>query len=259
MSPTGYRAKGTNGDIMNRENETIDELRNRLRRKWGDYPLTILIINPINLRLVRIIGRTDITPNQLTVVSFMLMVLASFCLASVSRAVQAMGGVLVLIAFVIDCLDGDLARFKGITSPLGAMLDPILDRLGEFAVIIGIAVNGWRTTQDPIWLIGGIFLMGISQIYFYLVDAMVWKLPEKETLAAPRRPLTIGGTRVRFGAIEPFVWGQTLLVVCGVARWGVPIFSLMFTVGTLKVMVRLFRRANRLNSEKPEDFGIHTR
>ena len=113
-----------------------------------------------------------------------------------------------LIAYLFDCLDGDLARLKGLKSPLGAMLDPMLDRFGEFAIILGAAINGWRITQDYKWLIGGILLAGMSQIYFYLVDAMLKKLPEIKNKKKESKRLTIKGTRVRIGAIEPFMWGR---------------------------------------------------
>lgn len=244
---------------MEWQNENINQTRDRIRRSWGDYPLTILIINPINLRLLRLIGNSRIKPNQLTLISFAVMVLAAICLASVLHGVQAVGGVLILIAFLIDCLDGDLARFKDLKSPLGAMLDPILDRFGEVVLITGMAISGWRATNDPFWLIGGIFLVGASQIYFYLVDAIVWKLPEKKDKSLSSQHMTLWGTRVRFGAIEPFIWGETILAFFGVAHWGIPIFSVMFTLGCIKVFYGLFKKARSLDSEDLETYGVHTR
>jgi phosphatidylglycerophosphate synthase len=240
-------------------NETIAQTRHRLRRKWGDYPLTILIINPINIRLARLIGRTSITPNQLTVFSFLVLIAAAYCLASLQRWVQVSGGFLVLIAYLFDCLDGDLARLKGLKSPLGAMLDPMLDRFGEFAIILGVAINGWRITQDYKWLIGGILLVGMSQIYFYLVDAMLKKLPEIKNKKKESKQLTIKGTRVRIGAIEPFMWGQAFLAFFGVVHWGIFIFGVMFTLGSLGELFRIIIAASRIQTSDSERFGTHMR
>ena len=114
-------------------NETIAQTRDRLRRVWGDYLTTIIIINPINIRLVRLLGRTALTPNQLTVIAFCLTVASALCFSSPDWGFQSAGGGLLLLAFLVDCMDGDLARFKGLKSPLGAMLDPIFDRLGASA------------------------------------------------------------------------------------------------------------------------------
>ena len=245
------------------ERETISQTRERLRRNWGDYPMTILIINPINLRLVRMLGKTAVTPNQLTIISFLFMGVSACCLASVQGGIQAIGGCLLLFAYLIDCLDGDLARFKNLKSPLGAMLDPILDRFGEFAIAAGAAIGGWRISEDPKWLVGGIFLVGMSQIYFYLVDAMVWKLPEVPQKSDATQTIKLLNTRVRFGAIEPYFWGQAAFSFAGIAYWAVPLFGLMFTVGCVVVFIRLILKARKLDeaqyTNKPEDFGTHTR
>ena len=241
------------------KSETLEQTRNRLRRTWGDYPLTILVINPLSLRLVRIIGKTPITPNQLTILSFILTLTAALFIGSTQRSFQAFGGILLLIAYIIDCMDGDLARYKNLKSPLGAMLDPILDRFGEFAVIVALSLCGWRTTESEIWLIGGIFLAGMSQIYFYLVDAMVWKLPQNIKKNRAASSIRLLGTPVRFGAIEPFIWGLTILSLLGVAHWGIPIFSLMFTLGNLYAIKRVLNNSIRSKLNHSDFFGTHIR
>ena len=241
------------------KNESVAETRNRLRRSWGDYPLTILIINPINIRLARLVGHTPLTPNQITVISFMLTVLASILMASNRWSIQFAGGTFLLIAYLFDCLDGDLARLKGLKSTLGAMLDPMLDRFGEFAIVVGISINGWNLTKDYKWLIGGIVLVGMSQIYFYLVDAMLKKLPEVQKPFRSMRQFELKGTRVRIGAIEPFIWGQAGLSFLGVAHWGVIIFGVMFTIGSIGELFRIIIEARLMENKDSECFGTHFR
>lgn len=238
-------------------NETVDQTRLRLRRAWGDYPLTILIINPINLRIVRRIAHTSITPNQLTVASFLVMAIAACCIAFPEWKIQALGGMLILIAYLIDCLDGDLARLKGLKSPLGAMLDPICDRFGEFAIATGAAINGWHGTGQAGWLIGGIALVGMSQIYFYLTDAMLLKLYNKSRSVNSSKGPTLGDARLRFGAIEPYMWGQAVLALAGLARWGVPLFSAMFTVGCVVQVVRILLKTRDLEADHADRLGTH--
>lgn len=238
--------------------ETTAQTGERLRRVWGDYLLTILIINPVNIRLVRLVGRTSITPNQLTVISFLVAVVSASCMASVSPVIQATGGILLLISFLIDCLDGDLARLKGLKSPLGAMLDPILDRAGEFAVITGMAIGGWRENGNPEWLIGGIILAGMSQIYFYITDLMLNKLHAKNIPEVNTgHGLKIFGTRVRFGTIEPFIWGQALFALIGKARWGVPVFASMFTVAAVVQLFRLILRLRNASGRDSDEYTPH--
>ena len=242
------------------KNESVAETRKRLRRSWGDYPLTILIINPINIRLARLLGHTPITPNQISVISFMLTVLASILMASNRWSIQSAGGAVLLIAYLFDCLDGDLARLKGLKSPLGAMLDPMLDRFGEFAIIMGAAINGWNRTQDVRWLCMGIVLAGMSQIYFYLVDAMLKKIPHStQENKKDLKPIMLKGTRVRLGAIEPFIWGQSAFAIFGVTHWGVLVFSVMFSIGSIGEFFRIIIEARRMENKNSECFGTHFR
>ncbi len=245
--------------------ESLAETRERLRRRWGDYPLTILVFNPINLRLARWLGDTPVTPNQLTVVSFVMMAVAAVCFGAPSWPVQAVGGVLLWLSYLIDCLDGDLARYKQMKSPLGAMLDPMLDRFGEVLVGAGAAIGGFHLTGNPVWLVGGLALVGFSQVYFYLVDVMVKKLPAApvpgsgaaaEAIVVPKRMLR--GTPVRFGAIEPYLWGLSLLALAGRVHWGVPVFGAMFALGSVGQLVRVVRALRR--SELGEErFNTHVR
>ncbi len=238
-------------------NETIDQTRERLRRVWGDYLTTILVINPINVRLVRLVGRTAVTPNHLTVFAFCLTIVSALCFSSPDRVFQVAGAGLLLLAFLVDCMDGDLARLKELESPLGAMLDPIFDRLGEITVICGVAICGWRTTGEPLWLMGGIVGAGMSQVYFYITDLMLNKVQKDMGLADKSRSIKISGTRVRFGLIEPFIWGQALLGFCGVTHWGVPLFGLMFSACVVIQLYRLARLSRSFAKAKSEEYGAH--
>jgi len=239
------------------KNETVAQTRDRLRRVWGDYLLTILIINPINIRLVKLVGRTAMTPNHLTIIAFCLTVISALCFASVSWSIQAAGGGLLLFAFLLDCMDGDLARLKEMKSPLGAMLDPVFDRLGEIAVISGAAICGWRTTGESLWLVGGIILAGMSQVYFYITDLMLNKVQKDTGKVSRLRSIKILGTKVRFGTIEPFIWGQALLGFTGYVYWGILLFGVMFTACNIIQMYRLITLSRSFSNTESDEFGSH--
>lgn len=99
-------------------------------------------------------------PNTLTFVSFFLM-LAS-CALVLYR--QAFAGIyyrivialLIQLAFIIDCSDGQLARITGRMSKLGAWLDRLLDRIGEFAIFTVCGVLAWWQTEQMLFVILGL-------------------------------------------------------------------------------------------------------
>jgi phosphatidylglycerophosphate synthase len=239
------------------ENESLSQTRERLRRKWGDYPLTILIINPINLILVRKIAKTPITPNQLTLISFVITMAASGCFISTNHIIQITGGILLLLGYLIDCLDGDLARLKGLKSPLGAMLDPIMDRCGEMVIICGIALGGWRATSSTLWLVGGMLLLGVCQLYFYMTDAMLNIFKKETGLLNKISRKTLMGSPMRFGAIEPFIWGQAALACAGIPYWGVPVFGAMFAVFCSIQFYSLVKITRTNKTEQNDNFEFH--
>ena len=86
--------------------------------------------------VVSALGRLPITPNQVTVVGFVLTVVAS-CLAAFGQLRWA--GIVLIFAGTCDILDGALARSSNAGYPYGAFLDSTLDRYSEGAVYLGLA------------------------------------------------------------------------------------------------------------------------
>lgn len=83
----------------------------------------------------RVLSKTGVTPNTLTVMGFLVSVAAGVLIATEYFVV---GGLVTLFAGAFDLLDGPVARATGKTTKFGGFLDSILDRLSEAAVIAGI-------------------------------------------------------------------------------------------------------------------------
>jgi len=83
----------------------------------------------------RVLSKTGVTPNTLTVMGFLVSVAAAVLIA---KGYFLAGGLVVLFAGAFDLLDGPVARATGKTSKFGAFLDSTLDRLSEAAVLAGI-------------------------------------------------------------------------------------------------------------------------
>ena len=83
----------------------------------------------------RVLSKTGVTPNTLTVMGFLVSVAAGVLIATEYFLV---GGLVVLFAGAFDLIDGPVARATGKTTKFGGFLDSTLDRLSEAAVIAGI-------------------------------------------------------------------------------------------------------------------------
>ena len=101
--------------------------------------------------LVSALGRSPITPNQVTVVGLGLTFLAA---GLVAFGQLRWAGVVLIFAGTCDILDGALARSTNTSYPYGAFLDSTLDRYSEGAVYLGLAAY-FVTVGGPLqeWLV----------------------------------------------------------------------------------------------------------
>jgi phosphatidylglycerophosphate synthase len=101
---------------------------------------------------------TEVTPNQVTFASIAVFVVAAALLAAVPTWGGLVAAALLMQAsYVLDCTDGQLARYKGLASPVGALLDFLMDEVKAFLLVGAGAVRQWRVHEhDARWLLGGI-------------------------------------------------------------------------------------------------------
>ena len=97
---------------------------------------------------LRLIAPTPLTPNQVTVLSGLTAIVAGLVVgtASSARPWQAvLGGVLFFFSIVLDCVDGQLARLRKMSSFAGRALDGYTDVVSIAAIMVG--QMGWLLSQ----------------------------------------------------------------------------------------------------------------
>lgn len=138
----------------------------RQSKKKRDNFWTEWISRPPAAVLVWMLKGTSVTPNQV-----------SFCAIAVAGAGCAtlifwrtwlglvVAGLVLQLAYIIDCVDGQLARLKSMSSPVGALLDFMLDEVKAFMVIAAAAARLYLQTKDARWLLfglGGLFAAAVG-------------------------------------------------------------------------------------------------
>jgi 1L-myo-inositol 1-phosphate cytidylyltransferase / CDP-L-myo-inositol myo-inositolphosphotransferase len=120
--------------------QDLDRARRLLRRSLGgprDGPVSHALNRPISTRLSMALAPLRPSPDLVSWVAFVVALAAAWLLGG--RHGLA-GGVLAQVASVVDGVDGELARLQFRAGPWGAMLDGVLDRLGDAALLGGLAV-----------------------------------------------------------------------------------------------------------------------
>ncbi|WP_345553872.1 DUF5941 domain-containing protein [Streptomyces lannensis] len=130
----------------------VDDEAVRLRSavKARDGFFTTHFISPYSRYIARWCAQRGLTPNQVTTASLLTALIAAGCAATGTRGGFVAAGVLLIFSFVLDCTDGQLARYSLQYSTLGAWLDATFDRAKEYAYYAGLALGAARGGDD-VW------------------------------------------------------------------------------------------------------------
>ncbi len=145
--------------------ETFREARRRLLANLtkGDEDgfVSVRLNRPISTRISARLASTGITPNQITVISFLISLLGAGLLSVGQYAVALAGGLLVQLASIVDGCDGEIARLKQMSSARGAWLDTVLDRYADMAVALAVTFAFAAAHAGPLpWIVGFLAAFG---------------------------------------------------------------------------------------------------
>jgi phosphatidylglycerophosphate synthase len=119
--------------------------------KAEDEAFTTFFVSPYSRYVARACARLGIAPNTVTLASIVLGFAAAAGFAFGTRAGLIAGAVLLQVSFMLDCVDGQLARLTSRFSAFGAWLDITFDRAKEYAVYAGLAVGAGRAGLGNLW------------------------------------------------------------------------------------------------------------
>ncbi|GAA2153099.1 CDP-alcohol phosphatidyltransferase-like enzyme [Humibacillus xanthopallidus] len=126
--------------------------RLRAASRGNDGLFSTVAIRPLSRRLTAYgLGR-DWSPNVVTAVSLALGLAACAAVATGWWWAWLLGAVLLQASLVVDCVDGEIARFTRRSNPLGGWLDAVSDRVKEFTMVAALAWVAARRGSDLWWL-----------------------------------------------------------------------------------------------------------
>ncbi|GAA3750822.1 CDP-alcohol phosphatidyltransferase family protein [Salinactinospora qingdaonensis] len=100
--------------------------------------------------------RAGVPPNPITYLMMACGVLAGVTLALGGLWSAIVAALLVQLYLLLDCSDGEVARFTGRTSVAGIYLDRIGHYLSEVALLIGLGVRAQGEFQAGEWVVAGL-------------------------------------------------------------------------------------------------------
>ncbi len=149
-------------DIDTGENlKRAEEMLCRTLIKPTDGVVSRYLNRPLSIRISKRLVETGLTPNVISLLSFLVCLASALLLSAGSHLGALFGGVLVQLSSILDGCDGEVARLKFRRSEYGAWFDAVLDRYGDAAVVLGLTYGWWsHHGGHTVWLIGYIALLG---------------------------------------------------------------------------------------------------
>jgi phosphatidylglycerophosphate synthase len=192
-----------------------------------------------------------LTPNRLTILSFGLTLLSGVFILLDTASDLVIGGIVLQVAYVIDCMDGQLARYRGVSSDLGSLLDKWSDFVKFPFVVAALSIQAAQHTPTltPI-------VLGLAAIFLICYQPYLKTIAFKECSVTPWSYLSGASfwqRNLRFFLFEEAQW---YLIVSACLFLNKPMVALVLLVVTQGIIALLqtgwvFWSARRLEERVP--------
>lgn len=126
-------------------------LRLKLANRANDGFFSVFFLRKFSKLFTWAAVRLKMTPNQVTLISFAVGLYSAYQFSQGTFWSIFAGAVLLQLSIIIDCVDGELARYTRQFSQLGAWLDAITDRIKEYLVFFALAYGAAKDGRD-LWI-----------------------------------------------------------------------------------------------------------
>lgn len=160
------------------------------------------IARPPAAVVVWLLAKTPVTPNQVTFLSAVVAAAAAAMLVGLLGYGALVAAIVVYeFSFVLDCADGQLARIRKIASPLGHLLDFLMDELKAMFIFGAVAVRLWRESGDV-----RLLLVGIAGLFCLAAGLTLTSFTRRPEYGAKGptedgQPAVVGGRRGPVGMV----------------------------------------------------------
>jgi phosphatidylglycerophosphate synthase len=219
----------------------VDRAEKRIKTLFG-WLLYRRLSLPLSLRL----AQTSIRPAHITAFGLALGLSGAALLGLGSYGALVAGAILANLAKLMDAVDGEVARAKGLDSKAGYVADGLTDRLRDVAVIVGLGVGAARHGSDAAlaWTLAAV----VGYLAFFYVSGAFpshWREVRSEADVDEKHMFRVAGA-LRLGA------GDTLAVITLIgALANHPIWAVIAVAVAAPVATGL--KVRRLFSVRPWD------
>lgn len=152
---------------------------------------------------------SSITPNRITAASFVIAVIATICILFDGSGGFIAAAVLIHLSHILDCMDGQMARYRKVSSAIGSYYDRLTDQV---QVTLWFGAAGFAAYAQSLSIVP-VFLALIGIAFYGLRGYVKYVALEIETALDPEYPVTMAQLKRRepvaglgFGISANFKW-----------------------------------------------------
>lgn len=158
-----------------------------------------IFYRPLGFKIATRLQHTGITPNAITIISIFIGVAGALLFYFNNNLLLTLAGIVgLIVANILDCVDGQLARLTGIKSKIGRILDGMGGYFWFLTIYIALATHLYQHSQQG-WVYGLVVLSCLSHslqaavtdyyktLHLYFISSDAGK--ELDTVAAIRQRL----------------------------------------------------------------------
>ncbi|MBU0732209.1 CDP-alcohol phosphatidyltransferase family protein [Patescibacteria group bacterium] len=160
-----------------------------------------------------------VTPNQVSMLSFMITILAAVFFMMPYYWWRLFGVVLLQVGFALDCSDGEIARIKNMSSKFGAWFDSISDRIKEMLMFAAMTYLWWSETHLTFGIVIGAAAMVLWLMVGYLREA------KKSSWPTTRTAEFYITEKIYLGTVDITIYAVSLAVI-----FNIEIYLLVFII-----------------------------
>ena len=182
--------RSSNATVREETKRSISQLnmgrvRLRMANRANDGFFSVFFLRKFSKLLTWVAVKVGATPNQVTLISFGIGLYSAYAFSQGTFWQIFLGAVLLQLSIIVDCVDGELARYTRKFSQLGAWLDAVTDRVKEYMVFLGLAIGAEKNGKD-LWIPA--LSMMLIQTFRHLSDynyARVVRIRAEEEFVQP--------------------------------------------------------------------------
>ncbi|NCZ73839.1 MAG: CDP-alcohol phosphatidyltransferase family protein, partial [Actinobacteria bacterium] len=161
-------------------------VRLKMANRANDGFFSVFVLRKFSKLLTWLAVRIKATPNQVTLLSFAIGLYSAYLFSRATFLATLVAAILLQVSIIVDCVDGELARYTRQFSKLGAWLDAVTDRVKEYMVFLGLAYGASKEGKD-LW-IPALAMMSI-QTFRHLSDYNFAGVNKIRTESALKKPV----------------------------------------------------------------------